>query len=89
MEPGFDRVSCYGPLLLRRAKVACPSGLRSTPRKRVWVKVHREFESHRYRTLKAPNRRIMRIWGPSSCRAIRFHSGLQFFVSPVVIDENR
>ena len=31
-------------------QVACPSGLRSTPRKRVWVRAHRGFKSHRYRT---------------------------------------
>ena len=29
--------------------VACPSGLRSTPRKRVWVQAHRGFKSHRHR----------------------------------------
>ena len=29
--------------------VACPSGLRSTPRKRVWGKLHRGFKSHRHR----------------------------------------
>ncbi|SPD88380.1 exported protein of unknown function [Micropruina glycogenica] len=29
--------------------VACPSGLRSTPRKRVWVFAHRGFKSHRHR----------------------------------------
>src|SRR3954453_22700451 len=48
------------------AEVACPSGLRSTPRKRVWVKVHRGFKSHRYRQSKGPTRMIMRKWGPSS-----------------------
>ena len=29
--------------------VACPSGQRSTPRKRVWGQLHRGFESHRHR----------------------------------------
>ena len=29
--------------------MACPSGLRSTPRKRVWVQAHRGFKSHRHR----------------------------------------
>ena len=29
--------------------VACPSGLRSTPRKRVWAQVHPGFESLRHR----------------------------------------
>ena len=29
--------------------VACPSGLRSTPRKRVWAQAHRGFKSHRHR----------------------------------------
>ena len=48
------------------AEVACPSGLRSTPRKRVWVKVHRGFKSHRYRQSKGPTRVNMRLWGPSS-----------------------
>ena len=33
------------------------------------------LEPHRYRTLKAPNRVTLRIWGPSSCRTLRFHSG--------------
>src|SRR5665648_883079 len=42
-EPA-DRVSS-------QRQVACPSGLRSTPRKRVWVKAHRGFKSHRYRTV--------------------------------------
>ena len=32
-----------------RPAVACPSGLRSTPRKRVWVQAHRGFKSHRHR----------------------------------------
>ncbi len=31
------------------AAVACPSGLRSTPRKRVWVHALRGFKSHRHR----------------------------------------
>jgi hypothetical protein len=31
----------------------------------------------------------MRIWGPSSYPALRFYSVLQFFVSPVGIDETR
>lgn len=48
------------------AEVACPSGLRSTPRKRVWVKVHRGFKSHRYRQSKGPTRSVLLTWGPSS-----------------------
>ena len=32
----------------------CPSGLRCTPGTRVWMKVHREFES--------PSLRIYRLW---------------------------
>ena len=35
--------------------VACPSGLRSTPRKRVWVQAHRGFKSHRHRQPNAPD----------------------------------
>ena len=40
-----------GPLIARVTSpaVACPSGLRSTPRKRVWVQAHRGFKSHRHR----------------------------------------
>jgi hypothetical protein len=29
--------------------VACPSGLRRTPRKRLWAQVHRGFKSRRHR----------------------------------------
>ena len=45
---GFGFVRLLGPPLLFAA-VMCPSGLRSTPRKRVWVKAHRGFKSHRHR----------------------------------------
>ena len=35
--------------LVPSSAVACPSGLRRTPRKRLWVKVHRGFKSLRHR----------------------------------------
>ena len=34
--------------------VACPSGLRRTPRKRLWAQVHRGFKSHRHRHAEIP-----------------------------------
>ena len=40
--------------------VACPSGLRSTPRKRVWVQAHRGFKSHRHRQAIAPDHVVVR-----------------------------
>ena len=52
----LERVLPHPPLIsTARARpvtspaVACPSGLRSTPRKRVWVQAHRGFKSHRHR----------------------------------------
>lgn len=52
--------------------VACPSGQRSTPRKRVWGQLHRGFESHRYRFTKGPDRTGR---GPSTCpRAARVNA---------------
>ena len=50
-RPGHGRRRFLGrprPLVPSSA-VACPSGLRSTPRKRVWVQAHRGFKSHRHR----------------------------------------
>ena len=45
--PGGFRDARGGPVT--SPAVACPSGLRSTPRKRVWVQAHRGFKSHRHR----------------------------------------
>ena len=39
-------------VLVGFSAVACPSGQRSTPRKRVWVKAHRGFKSHRHRQIR-------------------------------------
>ncbi len=36
-------------ILVISAAVACPSGQRSAPRKRVWGQPHRGFKSHRHR----------------------------------------
>ena len=46
LERRFRRSS---PALVTCSAVACPSGLRSTPRKRVWGRLHRGFKSHRHR----------------------------------------
>ncbi len=48
--------------------VACPSGLRSTPRKRVWAEVHPGFESLRHR--QQCQRDIDRQPEPSPARAV-------------------
>ena len=45
--PGPSRMHKARPVGFRT--VACPSGQRSTPRKRVWGQLHRGFESHRHR----------------------------------------
>ena len=57
---GWTRlIAPTGPLLC--SAVACPSGLRSTPRNVVWGQLHRGFKSHRHRqvvsqeTTKDPN----------------------------------
>ena len=43
-------------LLVPFSAVACPSGQRSAPRKRVWGQPHRGFKSHRHRqSTKAPS----------------------------------
>ena len=39
----------WAPALVTSLPVACPSGQRSTPRKRVWGRLHRGFKSHRHR----------------------------------------
>lgn len=48
---------------VRYLPVACPSGRRSTPRKRVRVQALRGFKSHRHRTLGAPRPQKARAWG--------------------------
>ena len=51
--------------------VACPSGLRSTPRKRVWVQAHRGFKSHRHRQAIAPDHVVVRGVLPGQARRPR------------------
>ena len=46
LDQGFRPTSAP---LVPSAAVACPSGLRSAPRKRVWAQVHPGFESLRHR----------------------------------------
>ena len=43
------RLCARGAEPVPSSAVACPSGLRSTPRKRVWAQVHPGFESLRHR----------------------------------------
>src|SRR5665647_1609326 len=49
MFAGVARFLCWAPALVTSLPVACPSGQRSTPRKRVWGRLHRGFKSHRHR----------------------------------------
>jgi uncharacterized membrane protein YeaQ/YmgE (transglycosylase-associated protein family) len=51
--------------------VACPSGLRSTPRKRVWVQAHRGFKSHRHPPTQNPGSLrpgVFALAGGEGCR---------------------
>ena len=50
LNPGLGAIStAHVAARVPSPAVACPSGLRSTPRKRVWVQAHRGFKSHRHR----------------------------------------
>ena len=49
MRSAVDGFLRQPPARVASSTVACPSGLRSTPRKRVWGRLHRGFKSHRHR----------------------------------------
>ncbi len=55
LRPGpRDRFRPAPPSPVPFPAVACPSGLRRTPRKRLWVQAHRGFKSLRHRHAKQP-----------------------------------